>query len=177
MWPPGKEEDIHLGHAFARSCNATAHKGAKDAPQMPALLHGPRWTPFPFPASYPTVSTISRFRSDWESGTLSTIWSAFKKIRKYMPKIRGWKSSFCRRRIHFSISAFYTLRFNYSPRYFLDHSNKFRFTHLSKIIFLSVQEIRQAFLREASVLYYWCLRSQWTEVDFDIDSLLVDFLD
>ena len=46
----GKKEDIHLGHAFARGCNAAAHKGAKDAPQMPALLHGPRWTPLPFPA-------------------------------------------------------------------------------------------------------------------------------
>ena len=39
----GKKEDIHLGHAFARGCNAAAHRGAKDAPQMPALLHGPRW--------------------------------------------------------------------------------------------------------------------------------------
>ncbi len=28
----GKEEDIHLGHAFARGCNAAAYKGTKDAP-------------------------------------------------------------------------------------------------------------------------------------------------
>ena len=68
----GKKEDIHLGHAFARGCNAAAHKGAKNAPQMPALLHGPRRTSLPSPASHPLPSAISRFRSNCESKTLST---------------------------------------------------------------------------------------------------------
>ncbi len=53
MYPPGKEEDIHLGHALARGSNAAAHKGAKNAPQMPALPHGPRRTPLPSPAPHP----------------------------------------------------------------------------------------------------------------------------
>ncbi len=46
---------------------------------MPALLHGPRWTPLPSPAPYPLPSTLSRFRSDCESGTLSTIQPVIKK--------------------------------------------------------------------------------------------------
>ena len=35
----GQEEDIHLGHAFARGCNAAAHKGAKNAPQVPNVVN------------------------------------------------------------------------------------------------------------------------------------------
>ena len=39
MYPPGKEEDIPLGHALARGSNAAAHKGAKNAPQMPNVVN------------------------------------------------------------------------------------------------------------------------------------------
>ena len=79
-----KEEDIHLGHAFARGCNAAAHKGAKDAPQMPALLHGPRRTPLPSPAPHSIHSTISRFERKCGRGTLLAI-SAITSGDRYIP--------------------------------------------------------------------------------------------
>ena len=80
-----QEEDIHLGHAFARGCNAAAHKGAKDAPQMPALLHGPQRTPLPSPAPYLLPSTISRFERKYGRGTLLDI-SAFTPQDRYIPE-------------------------------------------------------------------------------------------
>ena len=60
-------------------------RGAKDAPQMPALQHGPRRTPLPSPAPYLLSSTISRFERKCGRGTLLAI-SAFTPQDRYIPE-------------------------------------------------------------------------------------------